>query len=268
MIDRGTFSVLGVNICAIDYETATQRILSAAHSQRALGVSALAVHGVMTGALDPAHRYRLNRLDHLLPDGQPVRWALGVIHGAHLLARVYGPELMLRLCRQAASEGLPIYLYGSRIETLECLSSSLTRQFPSLIIAGMQASRFRQISPAEKKTIIDAIRASEAKLVFVGLGCPRQEIWIYEYRQSLDIPLVGVGAAFDFHAGRTPQAPEWMQNAGLEWCFRLLSEPRRLWRRYLLLNPLYAVLISLQAIGLLGQLLAREVSPAHDSMVG
>jgi exopolysaccharide biosynthesis WecB/TagA/CpsF family protein len=161
--------------------------------------------------------------------------------------RVYGPTLTLKLCERAAAESLPVYFYGSRPEVLSALTLNLSRRFPGLQIAGAEPSRFRQLSPEEKLGVAETIRKSGARLVFVGLGCPRQEVWVYEYRDLLPVPVIAVGAAFDFHAGTLVQAPEHLQKAGLEWFFRLTREPRRLWRRYVLLNPHYLFLLFLQA---------------------
>jgi N-acetylglucosaminyldiphosphoundecaprenol N-acetyl-beta-D-mannosaminyltransferase len=243
MIDRGRHSVLGVRINAVNYDAATERILSAARNERPLAVSALAVHGLMTGALDATHRHRLNEIDLLVPDGQPVRWALNRLHGAELRDRVYGPNLMLEVCRRAADEALPVFLFGGDTSMLEDLAQKLCERMPALQIAGMMASRFRTLDAAERRDLIDEIRQSGAKIAFVGIGCPRQEVFVYELRSALSMPLLAVGAAFPFHAGRLPQAPAWMQRRGLEWLFRLASEPRRLWRRYLYLNPLFVLLL-------------------------
>jgi exopolysaccharide biosynthesis WecB/TagA/CpsF family protein len=250
MIDRGKRNVLGVCVDAVDYEAALARIVAAARQRRGMAVSALAVHGVMTGVLDATQRYRLNHLDLVVPDGQGVRWAMNLLYRARLPDRVYGPTLMLKLCERAAREGLPIYLYGSRSEVLEALARNLRTRFPGLDLAGAQPSLFRRISHAEKQANVETIRRSGAALLFVGLGCPRQEVWAYEYRDALAMPLVAVGAAFDFHAGLLPQAPPWMQRSGLEWLYRLTLEPRRLWKRYVLLNPAYLALLALQATGL------------------
>ena len=250
MIDRGRHSVLGVGVNAVDYEYAVDRVMEAARNQQPLAVSALAVHGVMTGATDPEHRYRLNRFDIICPDGQPVRWALGVVHGAKLADRVYGPTLMLKVCERAAQDGVPIFLFGGSPELLETLSKRLLEKFPALQIAGMQASRFRQTTPEEKDETAKRIRESGARIVFVGLGCPRQEVWTYENREAVSLPMLAVGAAFNFHAGLLPQAPPRLQKLGLEWFYRLVQEPKRLWRRYLLLNPLYLSMLFLQWTGL------------------
>jgi N-acetylglucosaminyldiphosphoundecaprenol N-acetyl-beta-D-mannosaminyltransferase len=250
MIDLGKHSVLGVNIDAVDYAAAVDRVATAAHEGRPFSVSALAVHGVMTGVLDRTHRHRLNTFDLIVPDGQPVRWALGWLHRKKLPDRVYGPNLMLRVCERAAADGLPIYLFGSTPEMLTKLQERLGEKFPTLRVAGSRPSAFRQLTPIERDAVVAEIRASGAKIVFVGLGCPRQEIFAFEMRDLVGMPLLAVGAAFSFHAGILPQAPPTMQRWGLEWMYRLVQEPRRLWKRYVLLNPLYLTLLGLQKTGL------------------
>jgi len=250
MIDKGKFPIGGVNVRAMDYEAAVHSIIEAAHGGFPYAVSALAVHGVMTGSLDPIHRKRLNGLDLVLPDGQPVRWGLNLLHRTKLEDRVYGPNLTLKVAAAAADHRLPIYLYGSRLETLERFSENLKKQYPDLIVAGMEPSKFRKINKEEKLQTAARIKASGAKLVFVGLGCPRQEVWAFEYRELLSMPLLAVGAAFDFHAGTLKQAPGWMQKRGLEWFFRLYQEPKRLWKRYLYLNPLYVMTLLAQWVGM------------------
>jgi exopolysaccharide biosynthesis WecB/TagA/CpsF family protein len=250
MIDRGRHNVLGIMVDAVDYNAAVQKIVDAGRAEQPLAVSALAVHGVMTGVLDGEHRYRLNKLDVIVPDGQPVRWALNRLHGTKLPDRVYGPTLMLKTCERAAEEGLPIFLFGGAQELLESLREKLVERFPKLQIAGVQASKFRCLTPEERDETVHSIHASGAAITFVGLGCPRQEVWAYEFRDALSMPILAVGAAFNFHAGLLPQAPPLMQRFGFEWLFRLLAEPKRLWRRYLLLNPLYASMLCMQALRL------------------
>lgn len=268
MIDGGKQNILGVAVNVIDYEAAVQTIIAAAQARTPLTVSALAVHGVMTGALDPIHAYRLNHLDLVLPDGQPVRWALNWLYGAGLPDRVYGPTLTLKVCAEAARLGLPLYLYGSRPEVLEALSANLRARFPAIRIAGSQPSRFRQVSAEEKQQIAQTIRDSGAALTLVGLGCPRQETWVYEYRDLLPMPLLAVGAAFDFHAGNLPQAPSRLQQLGLEWLFRLVQEPKRLWRRYAFLNPLFVGLLLLQALRLRTPSLSHAYPPTEEMRYG
>jgi N-acetylglucosaminyldiphosphoundecaprenol N-acetyl-beta-D-mannosaminyltransferase len=268
LIDLGKRSVLGVDVSVIDYESAVDRILAAARSGQPFAVTSQPVHGIMVGARDPEHRYRLNNFDLLTPDGQPVRWALNLLHKVGLRERVYGPTLMLSLCNRAAKEGLSIYLFGSRQETIDLLSKNLRRLIPSLKIAGSQPGRFKVLSPAERQEIVHTIKQSGAALVFVGLGCPRQEIWAYENREALSMPAVCVGAAFDFHAGTVSQAPAALQRVGLEWAYRLSREPRRLWRRYVLLNPLYVAMITAQATGAIDFDSSPVSRPARDLNVG
>jgi exopolysaccharide biosynthesis WecB/TagA/CpsF family protein len=260
MIDHGKKNVLGVLIDAVDYDATLQRIAAAARERQPLATSALAVHGVMTGYANEEHRARLNQLDLLVPDGQPVRWALNLLHRTRLHNRVYGPTLMLKVCDLAEHEGLGIYLYGSTPEILESLERSLRKRFPKLQICGAEPSKFRRLSEDEKVETVARIRASGAQIAFVGLGCPRQEVWAYEYRDALSMPILAVGAAFDFHAGTQRQAPQWMQDYGLEWVFRLKTEPWRLWRRYILLNPWYAGLLVAQYFRL------RRFSPSVSKL--
>jgi N-acetylglucosaminyldiphosphoundecaprenol N-acetyl-beta-D-mannosaminyltransferase len=246
VIDKGKRNVLGVLVDAIDYEAATEKVISAARDRRHLALTALAVHGVMTGVSDPAHEARLNSFDVVTPDGQPVRWALNLLHGAGLTDRVYGPSLTLRVLARCAAEGLPVYLYGSTDDTLARLTGALRDQFPDLKIAGAEASKFRAATPHEPAEIAERVTASGAQLLLVGLGCPRQEVFTHALRPKLKMPIMAVGAAFDYHAGQLRKPPAWMQARGLEWLWRLGLEPRRLWRRYLILNPAYLARLTAQ----------------------
>lgn len=246
----GKGNVLGVEVDAIDYDGVVARVLRAAEEGRSLSVTATAVHGVMCAVLDPQHRFRLNRHDIVMPDGQPVRWALNILHGAKLADRVYGPELMLRLCAAAAKNDLPVGFYGSRPEVLAAMQARLLARYPKLEVAIGKPSLFRRSTPEEQEAINAEIRDSGARIVFVGLGCPRQEVWAYENAEHLCLPVVAVGAAFDFHAGLLPQAPAALQKRGLEWAFRLWQEPGRLWRRYVYLNPAFLLLLAGQLLHL------------------
>ncbi len=239
VIDRGRVSVLGVGVDAVDMEAVVARVIAAAEEGRPYAVSALAVHGVMTGVDDPEHLARLAELDLVTPDGQPVRWAMNWLHGTEVRERVYGPRLMLEVCRAAATRELPIFLYGSTAETLRLLAARLPVLVPGLTVAGTRPSTFAQVAPAELDVIAESIRASGAAICFVGLGCPRQEVFVYENAGRLSMPALAVGAAFDFHAGLRAEPPAWVQRAGLQWLQRLAGDPRRLWRRYLVLNPRY-----------------------------
>ena len=255
------FNVLGVSIAATDYRQATALVVEAARTRRPFAASALAVHGVMTGALDSIHRRRLNRLDLLVPDGQPVCWALRWLHGVHLANRVYGPFLMRHVCAQAAVEGLGVFLYGSDETTLHALQNALGADYPGLRIVGVRPSRFRRATDAEWAQDVAAIRAADPDIVFCGLGCPRQEMWVCEMRESLGRPLLAVGAAFPLLSGRQPMAPAGMQRMGLEWIYRLAHEPRRLWRRYLVYNPLFLGDVLLQTLRLKRFAAADDSSP-------
>jgi exopolysaccharide biosynthesis WecB/TagA/CpsF family protein len=246
VIDGGKRNVLGVLVDVVDYAAATERVLAAARQRRPLALTALAVHGVMTGVGDRAHGARLNAFDLATPDGQPVRWALNLLHGAGLTDRVYGPTLTMRVLAGCAAEGLPVYLYGSTEPTLDRLAANLRERLPELTIAGREPSKFRAAQPGEETEIAARITGSGARLVLVGLGCPRQEMFAYAMRPLLTAPLLAVGAAFDYHAGLLRTPPAWMQRYGLEWLWRLGLEPRRLWRRYVLLNPAYLTRLAAQ----------------------
>lgn len=250
MLSLGKRNVLGVMVDVIDYDAAVDFVFERARERRGAIISATAVHGVMTGVLDPEHQYRLNSFDLLLPDGQPVRWALNWLYGSRLRDRVYGPELTRRVCERAARERTPIYLYGGTSGILTLMVSSLETTFQGLNIVGCEPSAFRKLSLEERTAVEERIRSTGAAIIFVGLGCPRQEIFAFELRNALSVPVLAVGAAFPILAGTLPQAPPWMQQRGLEWLFRLIVEPRRLWRRYLYLNPAYVFLVSLQWLGL------------------
>jgi exopolysaccharide biosynthesis WecB/TagA/CpsF family protein len=246
MISHGKHSILGVNVHAVDYEYAVSTIVDAARRGEPCSVSALATHGVLTGKLDPAHARRLNGLDLVVPDGQPVRWALSWLYGIKLPDRVYGPNLTLKVVEAYAQQGLPLYFYGSTPEVLEKFVGNLRQRFPKLVIAGAETSKFRRLTDEEKLALSRRIIDSGAKGVIVGLGCPRQEVWAYEYRNLVRMPILAVGAAFDFHAGTLKQAPGYLQDRGLEWLYRLVQEPKRLWRRYLVYNTLYIFHLGLQ----------------------
>lgn len=250
MIDRGRHPILGVNVSAIDYEAAVISVISAARDGRSMTVTCSAVHGVMLGALDAEHRARLNSFDMILPDGQPVRWALRWRYGIRLRDRVRGVDFMLALCERAAAEHVPVFLFGNRREILSRLEKELKKRFPALLVAGSRPSAFREVTEAEQLAVAAEIRRSGAKLVFAGLGCPRQELWAYENRHLLGMPIVGIGSAFDSNAGALPTPPALMQRAGLEWLFRLAHDPKRLWKRYLFLNPLYLLFIGGEVLGL------------------
>ena len=243
-------SVLGIGVSRTNYAECTEFIIQSAKQRKSCTVAPTPVHGVMSGYLDPdGHGTYLNQFTMVTPDGQPVRWAVNLLTQTgeeKLPDRVCGPTLTLHICQRAAQENLSVFFYGSSLAVLHDLQLNLKRQFPNLNIAGTISPPFRPLTPQEDMDYIQQIRESGADIVFVGLGCPRQEKWAFEHRHQLNCPLICIGAAFDFHSGRIPQAPSWMQRSGLEWLFRLIQEPNRLWKRYLLLNPLYVMLLALQ----------------------
>jgi N-acetylglucosaminyldiphosphoundecaprenol N-acetyl-beta-D-mannosaminyltransferase len=213
---------------------------------RARYICATDVHGIMLAHDDPQVAKTFNAADIATPDGMPIVWALRSF-GFKKQQRVYGPTLMLALCRSAAETGQRIFLYGAREETLARLSTRLRDRFPELAIVGSHAPPFRALTQSEDEEIQEKIRRSDPDLVFVGISTPKQEKWMYEHRHCFPgVTLIGVGAAFDFHSGRIKQAPAWMQRNGLEWLFRLSREPARLWRRYLLITPRFLPLWAIQ----------------------
>lgn len=269
MIDLGKQNILGINVNAIDYDAAVAQIIRCGNQRSSLAVTALAVHGVMTGVSDRRHQYRLNQFDLVCPDGQPVRWALNSLHGCGLTDRVYGPDLTLRVCEAASKENdLPIFLFGTTSEILDKFETRLAGQFPGLRIAGKKASQFRKLSVEERDHLAEEINQSGAGICLVGLGCPRQEVFAYEMRDKVKMPLLAVGAAFALHAGTLEQAPAWMQRNGLEWLFRLSREPGRLWKRYSTTNPAFATLATLQKLRLHTRPIDRGTEPTEDVRFG
>jgi N-acetylglucosaminyldiphosphoundecaprenol N-acetyl-beta-D-mannosaminyltransferase len=215
---------------------------------RARYIAVTSVHGLMMAQDDPEVAKVLNAADIATPDGMPVVWALRSF-GTRQQQRVYGPTLMLELCRDAVTSGARIFLYGGHGDTLKLLVRRLQERFPNLLIAGCYAPPFRPLTEKEDKQVCAQIRDAKADLVFVGISTPKQEKWMHAHREAFPgVTMIGVGAAFDFHAGRTRQAPAWMQRNGLEWLFRLAVEPARLWKRYLLIAPRFLPLWAMQKL--------------------
>ena len=243
-------NLFGVNVSETSYNEAIDLIMQAARERRSMLVDHMPVHGLIEASQDPSLNEKMNHFDIVAPDGQPVRWALNRFYKTDLSDRVYGPELMLRLCRQAEREGVSVYLYGSQPSVLESLQENLIRQFPNLCIAGSESPPFRPLTPEEDQAAVDRINHSGAGLVFLGLGCPKQEHFAYDHRRQIKGVQLCVGAAFDFHAGLKNMAPAWMQRNGLEWAFRLITEPRRLWQRYLRTNSLFMLKVIRYELGM------------------
>ncbi len=230
--------MLGVPIDVVSPDEAVARIAAWADAGESRTVCLCNAHSVVTAGSDPALAAAIDDADLATPDGAPVAWMLRRL-GARGQARVSGPDLMLAYCAAAAARGEPLFLCGSTEPTLLKLRQALQARWPALQIAGHLAPPYRPLSEAETAEVLDRIHASGARTVWVGLGCPKQEVWMHGQRGRLRAVMVGVGAAFDFHAGTVRRAPAWMRHAGLEWLHRLASEPRRLWRRYLVTNGLF-----------------------------
>lgn len=230
--------VVGVPLAVTDYERALDWIDAAVAADAREYVCVAAVHTVMESRDDEALRDAVAGAAFTVPDGQPLAWALRKL-GHDIDSRVYGPELMARACARAAETGQRHYLYGGRDQSaLFRLTLRLRQRFPGLRIVGGWSPPFRALSEQELDEIAADINRARPDVVWVGIGVPKQEKWMAAMRDRLDAPvLVGVGAAFDFHAGLIPQAPDWMQRNGLEWLYRLKQEPRRLWKRYARHNP-------------------------------
>ncbi|MBE2317403.1 WecB/TagA/CpsF family glycosyltransferase [Solirubrobacter sp. CPCC 204708] len=237
-----TQPLLGVPVALTDYERTLDWIDEAVAARSREYICVAAVHTVMASQEDPQLRQAVLGASFTVPDGQPLVWALKAL-GHELGDRVYGPTLMDEACARAARTGLKMYLYGGRNQgALAQLTRTLRLRHPGLKIVGGYAPPFRALTQAEEEHVARDINRSGADVVWVGIGVPKQEKWMARMRPRLTAPvLVGVGAAFDFHAGLVPQAPPRMQRLGLEWLFRLMQEPRRLWKRYARYNPLFVL---------------------------
>ena len=242
-------NILGVGVSALNMTMALEVIEGWIERREPHYVCVTGVHGVMESQRDENLRRIHNRAGLVTPDGMPLVW-LSRLKGFRHVERVYGPDLMLALCERSAAKGYRHFFYGGAEGVPEQLASVLQKRFPGLQVAGTFSPPFRPLTPEEDDQIIQMINEAAPDIVWVGLSTPKQERWMAEHVGRLTAPvLIGVGAAFDFLTGRKPQAPRWMQRAGLEWLFRLLTEPRRLWRRYLTNNPLFVALVVLQALG-------------------
>ena len=243
-------NILGVAVSAINPKMAIEIIENWVDNQEHHYVCVRDVHGIMASQKDEQLRRIHNQAGLVTPDGMPLVW-VSRMKGFSFVKRVYGPDLMLALCARSLDTGHRHFFYGGAPGVPEQLATTLKERFPGIHIAGTYSPPFRPLSDEEKESIIQRIDESNADIVWVGLGTPKQDKWIAEFIHHLQAPvLIGVGAAFDFITERKPQAPRWMQRMGLEWLFRLLSEPGRLWRRYLINNPLFILHITLQLLGL------------------
>jgi N-acetylglucosaminyldiphosphoundecaprenol N-acetyl-beta-D-mannosaminyltransferase len=243
-------NVLGVGVSVLNLETAVAAIADAVRARRRGYICVTGVHGVMEAQNDPAFRKILNDAFLCTPDGMPMVW-MGKIHGHSEMHRVYGPDLMLDVCSWSEKNPCRHFFYGGAPGVAEALAEKLKARFPKLEITGTFTPPFRALNAGEEKQFVETIRAAQPDILWIGLSTPKQEKFMAEFLPKLDATLmIGVGAAFDFHSGRAKQAPRWMQRSGLEWFYRLCQEPRRLAKRYLKNNPLFALKITGQLCGL------------------
>ena len=242
--------VVGSRVDAITYSHATGIILDWSTRRESRYVCVANVHMLMEAYDSARFRGIVDDADLIVPDGMPLVWALR-LKGERRQPRVYGPTLTLHLLEAAARDGIPVGFYGGAPQVLESLVARMQARYESLNVAYSFSPPFHTISPEEDAAIVAQLNRSGTRILFVGLGCPKQEIWMAEHRGKVKAVMLGVGAAFDFHAGVKAQAPAWMQKAGLEWTFRLFTEPRRLWKRYFYHNPRFVVLAVADLLGLL-----------------
>ena len=257
--------VLGVQIRAVQIADVIARMEEWIHDRGGgHSIAATSMHGIVEAQRDPKFKEALNSADLVVPDGMPLVW-LGRRAGCHLPRRVYGPDLMLAFCEQTAGRGYRHFFYGGEPGVPQRLAESLKQRFPAMEVCGTFSPPFRPLDPEEDQEIATMIRRAAPDVLWVGLGTPKQERWMCERRGKLNVPvLVSVGAAFDILSGRQNQAPEWMREHGLEWLFRLLQEPRRLWRRYLVGGVRFVVYLALESLKL--RRFAVGVEPAKIAM--
>ena len=244
---RPAVRVFGVSVDAVDFDAALARVMAWGHARASRYVVLANVRVVVTASREADFGRMLAEADMATPDGAPVAWMMRKL-GRVGQQRVCGPDLMWALLGRCAQEGLGVYFYGSTPETLAALSARAGVAFPGLKVVGAESPPFRPLTELEDAEAVARINASGAGLVFVGLGCPKQERWMLQHRGRVNAVMLGVGAAFDFHAGTVSRAPLWMREHGLEWLHRLGSEPRRLWRRYLVTNTLFVLLATRQLL--------------------
>lgn len=241
-------TVLGIRVDVTTVMEAAGRTMSWASLGESRYVCVATVQTVMEAHDSSSYSVVINQADMVTPDGMPLVWMLR-LKGNAVQQRVYGPDLMLSVLRAAESAPVPVALYGSSAEVLDRLQDRLRVMFPRLAVSFALSPPFRDLTPEEDQQVVERISESGARIVFVGLGCPKQEKWMAAHRGRIPAVMIGVGAAFDFLSGAKPQAPAWMRGAGLEWLFRLAHEPRRLWRRYLWHNPRFTVLAIVDWLG-------------------
>lgn len=239
--------VVGMRVDATSYEDTSHRVVQWARMGRSAYVCVANVHMAMETFDSISFRQTVNGADLVTPDGRPLVWALKSL-GVREATQVRGADLVMHVVERATLEGIPIGLYGGTSESLQAFVQTMESHFPAVQIACQIAPPFRPLTPAEDEAVTREIVSSGARILFVGIGCPKQEKWMAEHKGRIPAAMLGVGAAFDFHTGRVRQAPRWMQATGLEWLFRLMMDPRRLWKRYAKHNPRFVVLFLLSLL--------------------
>jgi N-acetylglucosaminyldiphosphoundecaprenol N-acetyl-beta-D-mannosaminyltransferase len=247
MTARSGTIILSTFIDALSWGAVLARVHDWVAARESRYICVCNVHSVTTAHGNSEIADAVNEADMAIPDGMPIAWTLRHL-GFEAQQRIPGPDLMERLCEAAARDGTPIFFYGSTNRVLELLRKNLLARFPSLAVVGINSPPFRPMSAEEDDSLVSEMTRSGAQIVFVGLGCPKQELWMREHRGRINAVMIGVGAAFDFHARTVRRAPAWMQHVGLEWLHRLALEPRRLWKRYLITNTVFLYAVTRQLL--------------------
>lgn len=248
---RANYSLLGLRVSAVQIPDTIARMEEWISRREACHVVAVMdMHSIMEAQHDRNLKNLLLDADLVVPDGFPLVW-MGRQKGFTLRSRVCGPELMTAFCEETARKGYRHFFYGGAPGVAEDLGARFAARFAGFVVAGCYCPPFRSLTVEEDREIVEAIERSRADIVWVGLGAPKQDRWMFEHRKRLSVPvLIGVGAAFDFHTGRVPRAPLWMSEYGFEWLFRLAMEPRRLWKRYLVFGSQFVILVALELLGI------------------
>jgi len=263
-MNRAVASVKAIVLnCAIDplsWDAALQRVNVWSQSSESRYVCMCNAHAIVTASLDVRSSEAINKADMALPGGMPVAWYLRAL-GVPKQQRIDASGLMWRVCESAAASAQPVFFYGSSPRVLRRLSTTLQARLPRLRIVGTYSPPYRALTVEEDESVVQLVNASGARVVFVALGCPKQELWMAQHSGTIGAVMIGVGAAFDYQAGIVKRAPLWMHELGMEWLFRLAHEPKRLWRRYLLVISMFAILTALQPLKAIGLKVRTPVPP-------
>ncbi len=243
--DRARVVSLDADVC--DHASAIERVAALAERGQGAYVCFGTVHMIMESHDSPEFGAKINAADMIVPDGMPIVW-MQRLHGRKKATRVRANDLMIMLCEYAEKHGLRVGFYGGKPEVIDGIIERAAKDFPKLNIAYAYSPPFRPLTSEEDSEITDKIAESETQILFMGLGCPKQENWMAEHKPKLNCVMLGVGASFDFYAGNVKESPEWLGKLGLEWLYRLTREPKRLWKRYLILNPRFMMLAILQLL--------------------